>query len=144
MKTFTPSSKEIVNDWILIDASDKVLGRVASLAAHRLRGKHKPTFAPHMDVGDFVVIINADKVRLTGSKMEDKQYYRHSGYPGGLKTTNAATILGGKYPERVLEAAIVGMLPKNILGRQLGRKLKIYSGANHPHAGQKPVEVAAE
>ncbi|NGZ05865.1 MAG: 50S ribosomal protein L13 [Magnetococcales bacterium] len=138
MKTFTPSSKEIVNDWILIDAADKVLGRVASLAAMRLRGKHKPTFAPHMDVGDYVVIINADKVRLTGSKMEDKKYYRHSGYPGGLKTTNAATILGGNYPERVLQNAINGMLPKNTLGRQLGRKLKIYSGGDHPHAGQKP------
>lgn len=144
MKTFTPSSKEIVNDWILIDATDKVLGRVASLAAHRLRGKHKPTFAPHMDVGDFVVIINADKVRLTGSKLEDKQYYRHSGYPGGLKTTNAATVLSGRYPERVLQDAIIGMLPKNTLGRQLGRKLKIYAGDVHPHAGQKPQPLALD
>ncbi|MBF0164142.1 MAG: 50S ribosomal protein L13 [Magnetococcales bacterium] len=144
MKTFTPSSKEIVNDWILIDATDKVLGRVASLAAHRLRGKHKPTFAPHMDVGDFVVIINADKVRLTGSKLEDKKYYRHSGYPGGLKTTNVATVLAGKYPERVLQSAIVGMLPKNTLGRQLGRKLKIYAGDVHPHAGQKPQPLALD
>ncbi|GAB0056538.1 50S ribosomal protein L13 [Candidatus Magnetaquicoccaceae bacterium FCR-1] len=144
MKTFTPSSKEIVNDWILIDATDKVLGRVASLAAHRLRGKHKPTFAPHMDVGDFVVIINADKVRLTGSKLEDKQYYRHSGYPGGLKTTNAATVLSGRYPERVLQNAIIGMLPKNTLGRQLGRKLKIYAGDVHPHAGQKPQPLALD
>lgn len=144
MKTFTPSSKEIVNDWILIDATDKVLGRVASLAAHRLRGKHKPTFAPHMDVGDFVVIINADKVRLTGSKMEDKHYYRHSGYPGGLKTTNAATVLSGRYPERVLQNAIIGMLPKNTLGRQLGRKLKIYAGDAHPHAGQKPQPLALD
>ncbi|MBF0418016.1 MAG: 50S ribosomal protein L13 [Magnetococcales bacterium] len=144
MKTFTPSSKEIVNDWILIDATDKVLGRVASLAAHRLRGKHKPTFAPHMDVGDFVVIINADKVRLTGSKLEDKQYYRHSGYPGGLKNTNAATILTGQYPERVLQDAIIGMLPKNTLGRQMGRKLKIYAGDMHPHAGQKPQPLALD
>ncbi|MEO5347216.1 MAG: 50S ribosomal protein L13 [Magnetococcus sp. YQC-9] len=144
MKTFTPSSKEIVNDWILIDATDKVLGRVASLAAHRLRGKHKPTFAPHMDVGDIVVIINADKVRLTGSKMEDKKYYRHSCYPGGLKTTNAATVLGGKYPERVLQDAIIGMLPKNTLGRQMGRKLKIYAGDAHPHAGQKPQPLAMD
>lgn len=141
MKTFTPSSKEIVNDWILIDATDQVLGRVASMAAHRLRGKHKPIFATHMDVGDYVVIINADKVRLTGSKLQDKRYYWHSGYPGGLKTTSAHTILTGKHPERVLQHAIIGMLPKNILGRQMGRKLKIYAGAAHPHAGQKPQPV---
>ncbi|MBF0429578.1 MAG: 50S ribosomal protein L13 [Magnetococcales bacterium] len=142
MKTFTPSSKDIVNDWILIDATDKVLGRVASLAAHRLRGKHKPTFATHMDVGDYVVIINADKVRLTGSKLQDKRYYHHSGFPGGMKTTNASTILNGPYAERVLQSAIIGMLPKNILGRQMGRKLKIYAGANHPHVGQKPLVLA--
>ncbi|MBF0439016.1 MAG: 50S ribosomal protein L13 [Magnetococcales bacterium] len=142
MKTFTPSSKDIVNDWILIDATDKVLGRVASLAAHRLRGKHKPTFTTHMDVGDYVVIINADKVRLTGSKLQDKRYYHHSGFPGGMKTTNASTILNGPYAERVLQSAIIGMLPKNILGRQMGRKLKIYAGANHPHVGQKPLVLA--
>ncbi|MBF0296669.1 MAG: 50S ribosomal protein L13 [Magnetococcales bacterium] len=141
MKTFTPSSKEIVRDWILIDAEDQVLGRVASLAAHRLRGKHKPTFANHMDVGDYVVIINAEKVRLTGAKLADKHYYSHSGYPGGLKSRTAEQILTGKHPHRVLEHAIIGMLPKNILGRQQGRKLKVYAGPDHPHAGQKPQTV---
>lgn len=141
MKTFTPSSKEIINDWIVIDAADQVLGRVATLAAHRLRGKHKPTFATHMDVGDYVVIINAEKIRLTGSKLQNKNYYSHSGYPGGLKTISADKILSGKYPERVLQHAIVGMLPKNILGRQMGRKLKVYQGPNHPHVGQKPQAV---
>ncbi len=138
MKTFTPSSKEITHDWVVIDATDQVLGRIATLAAHRLRGKHKPTFATHMDVGDYVVIINAEKIRLTGSKLQDKQYFWHSGYPGGLKSTTAGKVLSGKFPERVLEHAIVGMLPKNILGRQMGRKLKVYAGPTHPHVGQKP------
>jgi large subunit ribosomal protein L13 len=123
--------------WILIDASERPLGRVASRTASILRGKHRPDFTPNQDTGDFVVVINAAKVRLTGAKLENKTYYRHTGYPGGIRTTTAAKLIATK-PERLLEIAVRGMLPKNRLGRQLFTKLKVYKGAGHPHAAQMP------
>jgi len=126
--------------WVLIDASERALGRVASRAASILRGKHRPDFTPNQDAGDFVVVINAAKVRLTGAKLEKKTYYRHTGYPGGLRTTTAAKLIATK-PERLLEAAVRGMLPKNRLGRQLFTKLKVYRDAEHPHAAQQPERV---
>ena len=136
-RTFTPKADDINREWVVIDATDVVLGRLASQAAAILRGKHKPTFANHVDTGDFVIIVNADKVALTGSKLAQKKAYRHSGYPGGLRATGYAELLATK-PERVVEKAIRGMLPKNSLGRaQLG-KLKVYAGPEHPHAAQQP------
>ena len=126
--------------WILIDASERPLGRIASRAASILRGKHRPDFTPNQDAGDFVVVINAAKVRLTGAKLDQKTYYRHTGHPGGLRTTTAGKLIATK-PERLLEAAIRGMLPKNRLGRQLFTKLKVYRDAEHPHAAQKPERV---
>ncbi|WP_396643139.1 50S ribosomal protein L13 [Microbacterium sp.] len=136
-RTYTPKAGEIQREWLIIDATDVVLGRLASHAAALLRGKHKPTFANHMDTGDFVIIINADKVALTGQKLEKKKAYRHSGYPGGLKSVTYGELMD-KNPERAVEKAIRGMLPKNSIGRaQLG-KLKVYRGAEHPHAAQQP------
>ncbi|GAB3600197.1 50S ribosomal protein L13 [Microbacterium tumbae] len=136
-RTYTPKAGEVQRDWVVIDATDVVLGRLASHAAALLRGKHKPTFANHIDTGDFVIIVNADKVALTGQKLLQKKAYRHSGYPGGLKSVTYAELLE-KNPVRAVEKAIRGMLPKNSLGRaQLG-KLKVYTGAEHPHAAQKP------
>jgi large subunit ribosomal protein L13 len=123
--------------WILIDASERALGRVASRTASILRGKHRPDFTPNQDAGDFVVVINAAKVRLTGAKLDKKTYYRHTGYPGGIRTTTAGKLIATK-PERLIEIAVRGMLPKNRLGRQLFTKLKVYKGAEHPHAAQKP------
>ena len=140
-RTYSPKAAEQKHDWIVIDATDVVLGRLASHAAALLRGKHKPTFAPHMDMGDYVVIINADKVVLTGNKASKKKYYDHSGYPGGLRTTSYTEMIEGK-PERVVERAIRGMLPKNSLGRDQFRKLKVYAGAEHPHAAQQPTTYA--
>ncbi len=137
MRTFTPKPGDIDRQWHVIDATDVVLGRLASQAAILLRGKHKPTFAPHIDTGDFVVVINADKVALTGSKREQKRAYRHSGYPGGLSSVGYVELLD-KNPERAVEKAIRGMLPKNTLGRAQLSKLKVYRGAEHPHAAQKP------
>ena len=137
MSTYTPKPGEITRQWLVIDANDVVLGRLASHAAALLRGKHKPQFAPHVDVGDFVVIINADKIRVTGNKAEDKRYYRHSGFPGGLKSETFNEAMA-KHPERVIEHAVKGMLPKNTLGREMYRKLKVYAGPNHPHAAQQP------
>ena len=137
MKTFSPTPKDINRQWYVVDAQDLVLGRLASQIAHRLRGKHKPEFAPHMDLGDFVVVVNCDKVKVTGKKMQDKKYYRHSGWVGGLKTTVLSDMMAEK-PERVLMAAVRGMLPKNRLGRAMLKKLKIYAGAEHPHAAQNP------
>ena len=137
MRTYTPKAHELQNDWLIIDATDVVLGRLASTAAALLRGKHKPTFAPHMDNGDYVVIINADKVALTGTKLQKKNAYRHSGYPGGLTATTYAELLE-KSPEKAVEKAIRGMLPKNTLGRDQLAKLKVYRGAEHPHAAQQP------
>jgi large subunit ribosomal protein L13 len=136
-RTFTPKAGQIQRDWIVIDATDVVLGRLASHAAAILRGKHKPTFAPHVDVGDFVVIVNAGKVALTGQKLQKKMAYRHSGYPGGLTATSYAELLE-KNPVRAVEKAVRGMLPKNTLGREQLSKLKVYAGAEHPHAAQQP------
>jgi large subunit ribosomal protein L13 len=136
-RTYSPKAGEIQRDWVIIDATDVVLGRLASHAAAILRGKNKPTFAPHLDTGDFVIIINADKVALTGQKAEQKKAYRHSGYPGGLKAVGYAELLE-KNPVRAVEKAIRGMLPKNSLGRQQLGKLKVYTGASHPHAAQQP------
>ena len=137
MKTFSPTPKDIKHDWFVVDAQDQVLGRPASQIAHRLRGKHKPEFAPHMDNGDFIVVVNCEKIKVTGTKMAHKNYYRHSGWVGGLKTTALGDMLAEK-PERVLMAAVRGMLPKNRLGRAMLKKLKIYAGAEHPHAAQNP------
>jgi large subunit ribosomal protein L13 len=128
---------EVERKWYVIDAAGQTLGRLASEAASILRGKHKPTFTPHVDTGDFVIIINAEKIELTGKKLQQKMYYRHSQYPGGLKTTSAQDMLKNK-PERVLELAIFGMLPKNRLGDGLKPKLKVYAGSEHPHLAQQP------
>ena len=136
-RTYSPKAAEQKHDWLVIDATDVVLGRLATQAAALLRGKHKTTFAPHMDMGDHVIIINADKVVLTANKASKKKYYDHSGYPGGLRTTSYTEMIEGK-PERVVERAIRGMLPKNSLGRDQFRKLKVYAGAEHPHAAQQP------
>lgn len=138
MRTFTPKPDEVERSWYVIDAADVVLGRLASQAAQLLRGKHKPVFAPHVDAGDFVVIINAEKVALTGNKREDKLAYRHTGYPGGLRDTPYSELLE-KNPERAVEKAVRGMLPKNKLAAQQMRKLKVYRGSEHPHAAQQPV-----
>ena len=137
-RTFTPKASEIQRGWVIIDANDIVLGRLASHAAIILRGKNKATFTPHMDMGDFVIIINAEKVALTGAKLEKKKAYRHSGYPGGLTAVTYAELLE-KNPVRAVEKAIRGMLPKTSLGRDQLRKLKVYTGSEHPHAAQKPV-----
>jgi large subunit ribosomal protein L13 len=136
-RTYTPKISEVKRGWVIIDAADVVLGRLASHAATILRGKNKPTFTPHMDMGDFVIIINADKVALTGSKLAQKKAYRHSGYPGGLTATTYSELLE-KNPERAVEKAVRGMLPKTSLGRAQMRKLKVYTGAEHPHAAQQP------
>jgi large subunit ribosomal protein L13 len=137
MKTFSAKLSDIERNWYVVDANDKVLGRLATAIAMVLRGKNKPIFTPHMDTGDFVIVINAEKVKLTGNKLNDKKYYSHSGYPGGLKETTAGKLLKEK-PERVLISAVRGMLPKNSLGRQLIKKLKIYAGPEHPHTAQNP------
>jgi len=136
-RTFSPKPADITREWVVIDATDVVLGRLASHAAALLRGKHKPTFAPHMDMGDYVIVVNADKVALTGQKLQKKIAYRHSGYPGGLRATGYEELLE-KHPTRAVEKAIRGMLPKNTLGREQFKKLKVYAGAEHPHAAQQP------
>jgi len=136
-KTFTPRPGDIERSWWLVDATDLALGRLASEVASLLRGKHKPKFAPHLDLGDFVVIVNAEKVVVTGSKTDDKRYYRHSGYPGGL-TEATFRKMQQTFPERIVEKAVIGMLPRNRLGRAMARKLKVYAGPDHPHAGQAP------
>ncbi|MEG0029180.1 MAG: 50S ribosomal protein L13 [Aurantimicrobium sp.] len=136
-RTFTPKAAEVTRGWVIIDATDVVLGRLASHAATILRGKNKATYTPHMDMGDFVIIVNADKVVLTGNKAAQKKAYRHSGYPGGLTATTYTDLLE-KNPERAVEKAIRGMLPKTSLGRDQFRKLKVYRGAEHPHAAQQP------
>ena len=137
MKTFSPTPKDINREWFVVDAQDQVLGRLASQIAHRLRGKHKPEFAPHMDNGDFIVVVNCEKIKVTGKKLTDKKYYRHSGWVGGLKTTRLGDMLADK-PARVLTTAVRGMLPKNRLGRAMLKKLKIYAGSEHPHTAQNP------
>ncbi len=138
VRTFSPKAADIQRQWHVIDASDVVLGRLASQTAMLLRGKHKPIFAPHVDTGDFVIIVNAAKVALSGNKLHDKQAYRHSGYPGGLHSMSYAELMS-RSPERVVEKAVKGMLPKNALGRQMLRKLKVYAGPEHPHKAQTPV-----
>ena len=137
MKTYSAKPNEVQQDWLLVDAEGQTLGRLAVQIAHRLRGKHKPAYTPHVDTGDFIVVINADKVKLTGKKMEDKKYYRHTGYPGGIREMNAAKMLATK-PTDVLTIAVRGMLPKNRLGRKMLTKLKVYTGNAHPHEAQQP------
>ncbi len=137
MRTYTPKPGDVEKNWYVIDATDVVLGRLASHVATLLRGKHKPSFAPHVDSGDYVIVVNAAKVALTGSKREDKIAYRHSGYPGGLKAVSYAQLLE-RFPERAVEKAVRGMLPKNSLGRDQLKKLKVYAGPEHPHAAQQP------
>jgi len=137
VRTFSPKPSEVTRAWHVIDATDVVLGRLASQAATLLRGKHKPIFAPHVDTGDFVVIINAEKVAVSGKKRDDKFVYRHSGYPGGIRRRSVGEMIDN-YPSRLVEKAVKGMLPKNRLGRAIGKKLKVYAGATHPHAAQKP------
>ena len=143
MKTYYAKPQEVEREWVLIDATDQVLGRVATKAATILKGKNKPQYTPHIDTGDFVIIINADKIRVTGTKVTSKEYYRHSGHPGGLKKETFQEAME-KHPERVIEHAVKGMLPKNTLGRAMGMKLKVYAGAEHPHAAQKPREIKIE
>ena len=145
MKTYSAKPADIEKKWILIDAENMVVGRLAAVIATRLRGKHLPTFTPHMDCGDNIVVINADKVKFTGKKLSDKKYYRHTGYPGGIKETTPEKVLEGNFPERVVEMAVKRMLPRGPLGRQQLRNLKIYAGAEHPHEAQSPekLDVAA-
>ena len=137
MKTFSAKPHEVQRDWFVVDATDKVLGRVASEVARRLRGKHKPEYTPHVDTGDFIVIVNVEKLRVTGNKAEDKKYFRHSGYPGGITETTFGK-MQQRFPERALEKAVKGMLPKGPLGYAMIKKLKCYAGATHPHTAQQP------
>ena len=143
MKTFMQTKESVERTWYVIDAADKPLGRVATKAATILRGKHKATFTPHIDCGDYVIIINADKVKLTGNKINDKMYYNHSGFPGGLRTRNAKTMLES-YPVEMVERAVNGMLPNGPLGRQMYRKLFVYAGSEHKHEAQKPTTITID
>ncbi|KUP97874.1 50S ribosomal protein L13 [Thermobifida cellulosilytica] len=138
MRTFSPKPSDVQRQWHVIDASDVVLGRLASHVAALLRGKHKPYYAPHIDTGDYVIVVNADKVALTGKKLQQKRAYRHSGYPGGLRAVPYSELMA-KNPARAVEKAVKGMLPKNSLGRQMAKKLKVYAGPEHPHQAQQPV-----
>ena len=145
MGTYSATPADIEKRWVIIDAEGVVLGRLASIVAMRLRGKHKATFTPHMDMGDNVIVINADKVQLTGNKRADKTYYRHTGYPGGIKSATAGKVLEGKHPERVVELAVKRMLPGNRLSRKIMGNLRVYAGSEHPHEAQSPevVDVAS-
>lgn len=143
MSTYYAKPGEVEKEWLLIDATDVSLGRLASKCANILRGKHKPFYTPNVDCGDFVVVINADKIRVTGTKATDKVYYHHSGYVGGLKSETFTEAMA-KHPERVIEHAVRGMLPKNTLGRQMGSKLKVYAGPEHPHVAQSPRQIKLE
>ncbi|MEY4630209.1 MAG: hypothetical protein RIQ81_329 [Pseudomonadota bacterium] len=140
MKTYSVKPTDVKKQWVVVDAAHQTVGRLATEVARVLRGKHKPTFVPHLDTGDCVVVINADKVKFTGNKMKDKFYHHHTGYIGGIKSISAENLLA-KHPERVLEHAIKGMLPKGPLGRKIGLNLKVYAGSEHPHAAQKPVAM---
>ncbi|KGD65492.1 50S ribosomal protein L13 [Alcanivorax nanhaiticus] len=140
MKTYSAKPESVKRDWYVVDASGKTLGRLATEVASRLRGKHKPEYTPHVDTGDYIVVINADKVAVTGNKANDKMYYRHTGYPGGLKEANFATLQAEK-PEMIIEKAVKGMLPRNPLGRAMYRKLKVYAGTEHPHTAQQPQQL---
>ena len=141
MKTYSAKPAEVENKWIVIDAEGAVVGRLASFIAMRLRGKHRPDFTPHVDTGDHVVVINAEKVVFTGNKRDDKRYYRHTGHPGGIKETTPAKVLEGKFPERVLEKAVERMIPRGPLGRAQMRALHVFAGTEHPYDGQKPEKV---
>lgn len=141
MKTYSAKPGEVERNWYVVDASEFKLGRLATRVATVLRGKHKPQFTPHVDTGDFVVVINASQVQLSGTKIDRKHYYRYSGYPGGMKSVDARTVRSDD-PERMIQQAVKGMLPKNLLSRQILKKLKVYGGAEHPHAAQKPVPLA--
>lgn len=145
MKTYSAKPKDIDKKWLLVDAEDIVLGRLAAVVAMRLRGKHKPSYTPHMDCGDNVIVINAEKVKLTGNKLSDKTYYRHTGYPGGIRSTTPAEIFTGPTPEQVVSKAIERMIPKGPLGRKQMSNLKVYAGPEHPHDAQQPevLDVAA-
>jgi large subunit ribosomal protein L13 len=143
LKTYYAKPGEVEREWLLVDATDIPLGRLASEVASILRGKRKPQYTPNVDTGDFVVVVNASKVKLTGNKLADKKKYRHSGYPGGLKETAISEMLA-KRPERVVEGAVKGMLPKNTLGRAMGKKLKVYGGPDHPHQAQNPRKITLE
>ena len=140
MKTFTATPATIKREWCVVDATDKTLGRLASELAHRLRGKHKPEFTPNMDTGDHMVVVNAEKIKVTGKKLEDKIYYRYTGYIGNLKSMNLGKLLD-THPERAIQYAVKGMLPKNPLGRAMYRKLHVYAGPDHPHAAQQPTQL---
>ena len=137
MKTYTAKPHEVERKWYVVDAEGQTLGRLATQVATILKGKHKPIYTPHVDTGDHVIVINAEKIHLTGKKLQDKKYYRHSGYPGGIKSVTAGEVLN-RHPERVIEAAVWGMIPHNKLGRQMIKKLKVYAGAEHPHEAQMP------
>lgn len=141
MKSYIEKKENVKRDWYVIDAEDIVLGRLASKAAHMLRGKHKPTFTPHVDTGDYIIIVNAEKIKLTGNKLIDKKYYNHSGYPGGLRVRSAKEMIE-KYPVEMVERAVKGMLPKGRLGRAMYTKLFVYAGPEHPHQAQKPQELS--
>jgi large subunit ribosomal protein L13 len=145
MKTYSAKPDEVEKKWLLVDAQDVVLGRLAAAVATRLRGKHKPIYTPHIDCGDNIIVINAEKVRLTGKKRQDDIFYWHTGYPGGIKGRSKGAILEGKHPERVIEKAVERMIPRGALGRQQMKNLKVYAGAEHPHAAQKPeiLDIAA-
>jgi len=143
MKTFSAKSHEVKRDWLVVDASDKVLGRLATEIARRLRGKHKAEYTPHVDTGDYIIVTNAEKVTVTGRKFTDKMYYRHSEYPGGIKSDSFQK-LQARNPVRIIELAVKGMLPKNPLGREMYRKLKVYTGSEHPHAAQQPKKLEIE
>ncbi|WP_321370369.1 50S ribosomal protein L13 [uncultured Desulfuromusa sp.] len=140
MSTLVAKEQDIIRDWYVVDLEDVVLGRAATEIARVLRGKHKPIYTPSVDTGDFVVVLNAEKIRLTGNKLADKKYYHHSGFQGGIKEINAEKLLD-KNPEMLVETAVKGMLPKNKLGRKMFRKLKVYAGGEHPHAAQQPKEL---
>ncbi len=140
MKTFSAKPEAVTRDWFVVDAADKTLGRLASEIAHRLRGKHKPEYTPHVDTGDYIVVVNAEKIRVTGNKTTDKMYHHHTGYPGGLKSMSFEKLID-KAPERVIQSAVRGMLPRNPLGRAMFKKLKVYAGTEHPHTAQQPVEL---
>lgn len=143
MKTYYAKPGEVEREWLVVDATDVPLGRLASEIASILKGKRKPQYTPHVDVGDFVIVVNASKIKLTGNKLADKRKYRHSGYPGGLKSISIGEMLA-KRPERVIEGAVKGMLPKNTLGRAMGMKLKVYAGPEHPHQAQMPRQITLE
>ena len=140
MKTYSAKPETVVRDWYVVDAEGKTLGRLATEIAKRLRGKHKPEYTPHVDTGDYIVVVNAEKVRVTGNKTTDKIYHRHTGYPGGLKSVPFNKMIE-RSPERVIEKAVKGMLPRNPLGRAMYRKLKVYAGSEHPHASQQPAQL---